>query len=209
MALFDWSATSAGDLSRDLVYGDVKTGKTGLKTCDLKLFKEIPMKLILQTPKMRMPFGVSCYQGDLKTSKLQLEFIEGSPFHAFCLMLDEANLKQAVKVQSVLLESRNKKPELLAEKQFKLVTEAKSGGYPPSLKAKVPYNADGNCTVIVVDEEHTKHDIDAVPKKGEAIAIIEFTGLWATSTGWGMTTRLLQLKFFEPAVEAEAELLFQ
>ncbi|MAF41656.1 MAG: hypothetical protein CL859_07335 [Cyanobium sp. ARS6] len=206
MSLYPW--TTSSELQHDLVYGDVKVSKSGLKTVDLKIQKEITVKFVLQTPRMRMPFGISAYGGDLKSSKLQLEFVEGSPFHTFCMGIDEANLKHAVKIQSALLETRNKKAELIAEKQFKLVSESK-GAYPPSLKVKVPYTNELVCSTIIVDEDHKRATVDDVPRRGEAIAIIEITGLWATASGWGATTRLAQLKFFpESDEEEEPALMF-
>lgn len=203
--LYDWKQVSAGDLERELSYSEVKTGKNGMKTVDVKVARDPPMRLCVQTPKMRVPFGVSYYQGDIKTAKLSFEFEEGSPFHAFCLMLDAANLKFAAKTQDALFGTRNKKPELLAEKQYKIVTESKSG-YAPSLRAKVPFDGD-RCTTIIVDENHKMQTIDDLPRKVQAIGIIEFNGLWSTATGWGMTVRLVQLKYYESAEESTA-LLF-
>jgi len=171
--------------------------------------------LVMQTPKMRLPFGTDC-------SKPQ----NGEPmkFH-ICLSMgsdDTSNdaTKQFVKnirtIDNVAKEYAKTSDKWFGKKlSDELVTEfyksaekfPKDPKWNSTLKVKLPFDKQGNPQFYVYDENKNKVEVlgddgqintDVFPKGCEAVCIIQPTGVWFVGkTQFGIGYKLLQAKVYK------------
>jgi len=173
--------------------------------------------LILQTPKMRMPFGPDVAESDnggakrysVNTSLANSES-ENQNLKVFTevLRVIDQHTKQFAVDNSELWFGKKQKMEVLDEFYKSAEKHSKNDKYPSTLKMKLPvktvgdkyipqfdvYNESKELVNIVNDSEI---DVSCLEKGSEIVAIIQCTGVWFVGkTQFGVGWKIVQLKTF-------------
>ena len=203
-------------------YGEVTTNKYGGRNCKVKYDGK---DFLLQTPRMRLPYGLSVYQDPEDKSKpprYSLDFSfsgyeldeDGNPgqqkirdFYDLCHGLEERLVTEAYKNSSTWLNmdeanegvARALTRDLLRFSKDK-ETKKKSTKWPPTLKAKVGF-WEGKFTVKAYDEDKNLiDDLSTFVVKGtEAVAILKLYQVNFASGKVGYDFRVQQVRLYRPA----------
>ena len=187
------------DFVKRIQYGEVKTNKTGGGKSISMSFKAAPgvnSRVMLETPKLKCPFGLSGYPPDAPNRfTICLQF-EDDVFLQLAKALDACNLAHATKVQDAFLgNTKPKKAELIAEKQFTLVKE--NEGYARTIRAKLEMTPKLEFKGMIVDKENNPLTYtNLLGETCDAVGLIEFVGLWMVGGNWGMKVVLHQMRHF-------------
>lgn len=165
--------------------------------------------LIIQTPNMEVPYGLSKFPGD-KGDKLSLDVsFKGNQqsvkdildlmkaIDAFCVQEAHKNsfawLKQksqSLAVMEALYTSVVRYPK---DKETGEITDK----YPPTMKLNIP-TRDGKMRVDVFDINRNTVDIESVNLKGATVAsIIRCNGIWVAGGKFGCKFNVLQTQIKE------------
>ena len=173
--------------------------------------------LILQTPKMRIPFGLDIAEGDNGVKKYSINTslanddtsnINLKTFTEIIRKLDE-HTKKFAEENSELWFGKKHKSDVLEEFYKSAEKKSKNEKYPSTLKLKLPlktvgdkqvpqfdiYNDNKELINLVIDGEI---DLSCLEKGSEVIAIIQCTGVWFVGkTQFGLGWKIIQLKTFK------------
>lgn len=169
--------------------------------------------LILQTPYMSAPFGVSAYEpldGGKTKYSLDLSFreVDSNPsVRHFLTTLNQFDAKlvdAALQNSLAWFKTKHTSKEVikaLFSGQVRHSIDRETGeintAYKPTFKVKVPYNND-RCTVEVYDEEKTRVDyehLDEVVSKGTKVRVVmSCSGVWFAGGKFGVSWRLMHLQ---------------
>ncbi len=205
-------------------FKDVKKNASGGQSVLLNYYNEYTKKhgpLLLQTPKMRMPFGPDVSQSESGGKRYSVNT---------SLALDDSgnyNLKQFTEIIRVLDEYTKKfatdnseswfgkkhKSEVIEEFYKSAEKKSKTDKYPSTLKLKLPvkmvgppdaqkpmpqfeiYNDSKTTVNVVVDNEI---DLSCLEKGSEIVCLIQCTGVWFVGkTQLGLGWKIVQLKTFK------------
>tara|TARA_Y100000389_G_scaffold103140_1_gene100043 strand:- start:9777 stop:10481 length:705 start_codon:yes stop_codon:yes gene_type:complete len=170
----------------------------------------------MQTPKMRLPYGMGKYEENGKPTKYSLDFsfsgIEDnekiSDFHKAVKEIDEKIIAETTKKYSLQWFKKKKMSEEVARTVFtpsiKRSKDKETGEfddkYPPTFKAKMPVY-ENNFACSVFDHKKGKIENDSIEnsiKKGQsASAIIKCAGVWFSGGKYGVSWKVDQLKLSE------------
>ena len=203
-------------------YGEVTTNKYGGRNCKVKYEGK---DFLLQTPRMRLPYGLSVYQDPEDKSKpprYSLDFSfsgyeldeDGNPgqqkirdFYELCQGFEERLVQEAFKNSSSWLNmeeanegvARALTRDLLRFSKDK-ETKKKTTKWPPTLKAKVGF-WEGKFTVKAYDEDKNLiDDLSTFVVKGtEAVAILKLYQVNFASGKVGYDFRVQQVRLYRPA----------
>lgn len=177
-------------------------------------------QLCLHTPKMRLPFGLSCYEEPGKDPKYELNLafdnMDSNPgikeFHDKIKEFDACIKKNAMKHCQQWLKKKDISEEVIDEfftDSVKYSKNKETGElntqYSPTFKVKVPYYS-GNfaCEVFDHERKQLKDDIKEVIQRGHRVtAIIKCTGIWISASRFGCSWKLQQLKL-DPFVDMKS-----
>lgn len=173
--------------------------------------------LILQTPKMRIPFGLDIAEGDNGVKKYSINTSLANDdtsntnlkvFTEIIRKLDE-HTKKIAEEYSELWFGKKHKSDVLEEFYKSAEKKSKNDKYPSTLKLKLPlktvgdkqvpqfdiYNDNKELINLVKDGEI---DLSCLEKGSEVIAIIQCTGVWFVGkTQFGLGWKIIQLKTFK------------
>lgn len=172
--------------------------------------------LIMQTPKMRMPFGLDVFESDNGVSKyainvsLSNEETSNANLKAFTKNIQELDIftKKTAVAQSEVWFGKKQKADVLEEFYKSAEKKSKNDKYPSTLKLKLPMKTTGDKNVPQFDVySETKElinvvddnglDLSCIEKGGEIVAIIQCTGIWFVGkTQFGIGWKILQVKTF-------------
>ncbi len=173
--------------------------------------------LILQTPKMRMPFGPDISESDTGIKKYSINTSLANTdttnnnlkvFTEIIRSLDDHTKKYATDNSEVWF-GKKQKAEVLEEFYKSEEKKSKNDKYPSTLKLKLPVKITGdkqtpqfdiyNDSKELVNVVHDSDiDLSCLEKGGEAIAIIQCTGVWFVGkTQFGLGWKVVQLKTFK------------
>jgi hypothetical protein len=172
--------------------------------------------LIMQTPKMRMPFGPDAGDTDTGAKKYSINTTlanDDNPnqnlqvFTEIIRSLDQKT-KDFAAEHSELWFGKTQKPEVLEEFYKSAEKKSKNDKYPSTLKLKLPVKAgdkpvpqfdiynDNKELVNIVEDGGI--DLSCLQKGGEVVAIIQCTGVWFVGkTQFGLGWKVVQLKTFK------------
>ena len=170
--------------------------------------------LILQTPKMGMPWGMGKYDGDVPKYSLDLSF-KGmdnneslQAFYNALNQLDEKLVEDGVKNSMSWFKKKKQTREVckaLFAPQIKVSKDKNSGEpdgkYPPTMKVKVPWR-DGkfDCDAYNSKRELITEDLSSVLVKGTQVqALIQCVGIWFAGGKYGCSWKVVQMKVTPPA----------
>jgi len=169
--------------------------------------------LIIQTPYMSTPFGVSAYEptdGGKTKYSLDLSFrdVDNNPsvrhFLDTLTKFDEKLVDAALANSLAWFKTKHTSKEVikaLFSGQVRHSIDRETGeintAYKPTFKVKVPYSND-RCTVEVYDEEKTRVEyehLDEVVSKGAKVRVVmSCSGVWFAGGKFGVSWRLMHLQ---------------
>ena len=164
-------------------------------------------KLVMQTPKMSVPFGLNCYlnkDGSHKyTLSLSFQNVEDSDFYKFIQSLDEWLVKAGVANSLPWFQTRQISPEAVRSSYSSQIKFSKGADgeinhqYAPTFRIKLPYRQEGGFDCEVYDHNRdlieTDQILTALPKRTKVQALIQCTGLWFAGGKFGCSWKALQL----------------
>lgn len=169
--------------------------------------------LILQTPKMNMPWGMGKYDGDVPKYSLDLSFkgMDGNSsletFYKALNSLDEKLVDDGVTNSMTWFKKKKQTKEVckaLYAPQIKVSKDKNGepdGKYPPTMKVKVPWR-DGkfDCDAYDSKKQLITDDLSNVLVKGTQVqALIQCVGMWFAGGKYGCSWKVVQMKLTPPA----------
>jgi hypothetical protein len=195
---------------KNVQFGTPRTNDNGGKSIYLS-FNKAP--IVLQTPEMYAPFGMSKYDND-NGSKYSIDLsFKGmesrknlETFYEKMNELDEKLIDEGVTNSFDWLKKKGASRDVVKALYTKLVrhpidkeTGDISTKYPPTFKLSLPQQ-DGVFKCDVYDGERNVIDLNTVETKGAKItAIIQCLGVWVAAGKFGCTWKVIQMKVVPPA----------
>lgn len=193
----------------NLTFSQMNVLKNGGKSVFINLNKG---PLIVQTPTMVTPFGLSKYQHDTEASKseiekwtlqLSLRDIETnksmSHFYKFLKDLDASVLSECT-TNSKLWFKKQYTEDILRELCSPLIIYPKdkvtgeiTDKYAPMFRLSVPMIG-GQITCDCFDNNKNKVDLSTVDKGSKVRAIIQCSGIWFIGSKFGLSWKVIQLQ---------------
>eukprot|EP00899_Mesostigma_viride_P003036 jgi/Mesvir1/12733/Mv26041-RA.1 len=162
-------------------------------------------RMHIQTPRMRAPFGISCFEGKNQPPKytLQLSFddytvkgTDNEKFYAAWSRFDEKNKEMSHDKSQAWFNKKMTRDLIDAfyTSAIKPTTKPEQG-YPPTFKCSVPFrNNKFECAFF--DENKTPATGFDVPKGCEVQVIFEVTRMWFMDKNFGCTPVVKSVQFF-------------
>lgn len=198
------------DISK-LTYGTPKALESGGKSIYI-LYDGKP--LVMQTPEMPVPFGMSKWAGDGKsadkyTLNMSFKNMAEKPslkrFHDIMEALDDKLITDATVNSAQWLKKKYTSTEIVKELYTPIVRVARdketgdvTDKYPPTFRCSVPCR-NGTFTCEVYDKQRNPLDLNTVETKGSRITAIVAPTLWVAGGRFGCTFRVVQLRVVPPA----------
>jgi hypothetical protein len=189
-------------------FSDVKTLDNGGKLVYVS-YRKAP--LLLQTPQMKAPFGLSKWDNDGKASAkytLDLSFqgVDGSnslsAFQKVLETIDDRLVTDGFANQSTWFKGKKYASREIVEALYTPVmkyakdreTGEKTDKYPPTVKLTVPFKDDA-FTCDVYDDKKELVDLAALETKGSKVtAIIQCMGVWMAGGRYGASWKIVQMR---------------
>ena len=208
------------DVSK-LKYSEVKQMKSGAKSVYINYGND---KLTIQTPALYLPYGISPpYSEKEKKDDQPIEkVVPGSTLDVSFRGMDEnEKVKQLYNklkdIENKIVDDAFENRELwfkddfdnnkaFCKKLFSPIikvdkdpnTGKELGKYPPTFKAKIPFDKNEQCTMDCYDMQNEELDINEVFKKlkgAKVVMIIQLTGLWMAGGKYGCSWKVCSSKF--------------
>ena len=160
---------------------------------------------LIQTPKLRLPFGMQCYDKDSDKSKEsyslslsldnyrdlsnpECEFLKGIK------QIDE-HIKALAIENSVTWFKKSMKKDVIDELYSSSIKE--SSEWPPTFRVKLPYyNGKFNCDFY--DASRKKCEVDSIVQNCHIIGLVNVSSIWFVNNRFGVQWQLRQLQVFQP-----------
>ena len=173
--------------------------------------------LVIQTPKMRMPFGPDVSESDTGVKKYSvntsLANAESSNnnlkvFTEIIRVLDTYTKNYATENSEIWF-GKKQKAEVLEEFYKSAEKKSKQEKYPSTLKLKLPVKVNGDKNIPQFDiyndskelvniVDNSEIDLACLEKGSEVVAIIQCTGVWFVGkTQFGLGWKVVQLQTFK------------
>lgn len=166
--------------------------------------------LILQTPAMRAPFGISKWENDGAPAKFTLDMsfqgMESSKslqaFYDALEKMDARMIDDGFDNQATWFRGKKYTSKDIVEALYTPIvkhardreTGERTDRYAPTMKVNVPYK-DGAFGCEVYDAKRNKIDLKNVETKGSSVtAIVQCTGVWFVGGKYGISFKAMQLK---------------
>ena len=201
-------------------FKEPKKNAVGGQSVLLNYFNESTKKsgpLVMQTPKMRMPFGPDISESDtgikkysVNTSLANSESTNNNlkVFTEIIRVLDSHTKKYATE-NSELWFGKKQKAEVIEEFYKSAEKKSKQDKYPSTLKLKLPVKVNGDKNIPQFDiyndskeviniVENSEIDLSCLAKGSDIVAIIQCTGVWFVGkTQFGLGWKIVQLQTFK------------
>ena len=189
-----------------LVFSQPTKNKQGSNTVYLNYNGK--KKVVLQTPKMNAPFGLSEYPTEtgpkfsLDASFLTMdEDTKVVELHSLLKSLDDKLVKIACD-NSYKWFGKSMKEEVVREFYRPLVKEGKhkkdsDERYPDTVKFKIR-TLNGDVNLEVYDKDRNKTTIDELVPGSKVRCIFELSPVWFVNKNFGITLNLIQLEVSKP-----------
>lgn len=177
-----------------LEYHDPMNGKMGGQYVKITYNGQ---KIIFQTPKCYLPFGINKYEGAYgNTYSIDLSLSSKTQnmetFENFIEKLDDQNIKTACKNSNRWLSKPLDIDDInqIYKKQLK-----KSDTYPSLLRVKIPTNSVGPL-VTVFDIDKNIIPLESIQKQSDITCVLELTGLYFRAKEFGVSWKVIQIMPF-------------
>jgi hypothetical protein len=165
-------------------------------------------KLIMQTPEMMAPFGLSKWNNEGKANdkySLDLSF-KGrdsrevlNKFYDGLKSFDKKLVEDGLNHCQAWLKKQYKSLDVVEALYTPIVKHAKDDKYPPTFKLSLPHNG-SQFTCDVYDGNRNLVDIANMETKGARVsAIIQCVGIWIAGSKYGCSWKVLQMKITPPS----------
>eukprot|EP00899_Mesostigma_viride_P012935 jgi/Mesvir1/21642/Mv26169-RA.1 len=187
-----------------VIYRDPKRSTTGGLSVYLNYDKEgreIPIRI--QTPRMRIPFGISCFEGKAQAQKYSLDLSfddyqskeeDVGKFYDRWTAFDDRNKNTSFEKSTTWF---NKKIsfDVVNELYTSAIKPSKKEQYPPTLKCSIPFrNGKPDCQFF--DENKELASMEDVEKGMEVQVILEVPRLWFMDKQFGCSPVVKMVQFF-------------
>ena len=182
-----------------IAFSSVEKTKKGSKIVYLGVGATGKDRIVIQTPAMAMPFGVTPYAesvgGEIQSYSVDVSFRTGdvdpkvAEFQAIIKKLDDV-LIDAATARSAEWFGKPMSRDLVVEFYRKLLKE--NPQYPPILKVKVGVDPTGQPSAQFFDENRALVPIDYLVKGTSVKMICELSSVWFVNKTFGATFRLVQ-----------------
>lgn len=165
--------------------------------CMVNMFDPEGRKVVVQTPALRAPFGVSDYQGKLS---LSLSCSRDTETEETLRALDRAVIQLVVENYPAWF--RTSIDEATARSFFlsNLKDDAR-GRYAPTWRLPIPMYGQ-KCQMDVFDASRDEIQVKDIAKGNSAIVIVELVGLWFVDKKFGIKWKPVQAMMVARAEEA-------
>ena len=177
--------------------GDVEKTRKGGKI--VYLSNADGSRIVLQTPTMPLPFGVTPYEvgGDIQSYSLDLSFRHAESDEKVGAFLNvvrklDAYLIDVATERSEEWFGKKQSRELIEEFYRKVLNDRRPGEYPPTVKAKVSVNSMGEPVAQFFDETRQSTSLDNFSKGATIKTIVELGSVWFVNKTFGVTFRVSQ-----------------
>lgn len=159
---------------------------------------------LIQTPKLRLPFGMQQFEGkDDKSNSYSLslsldnyrdlsnhecEFLKGIK------AIDE-HIKALAIENSQTWFRKSMKKDVIDELFSSSIRE--SSEWPPTFKCKLPYYQ-GNFNCDFYDQSRKKSQVESITQNCHIIGLVNITSIWFVNNRFGVSWQLKQLQVFQP-----------
>ena len=193
----------------NLSFSDVKVLENGGRLVYVS-YRKAP--LLLQTPVMKAPFGLSKWDSnDSKanakyTLDLSFQGAEGSnslaAFQKVLETIDERMVTECFANAGTWMKGKKISSREIVEALYTPVlkyakdkeTGEVSDKYPPTIKLSVPFK-DGAFACDVYDNKKQLADLNAMETKGAKVtAIVQCTGVWQAAGRYGLSWKIIQMR---------------
>lgn len=171
---------------------------------------------MVQTPKMRTPYGVNRWENPGSDVKLSIDLSYGNfgedpklgSFHEMMHSLNQLFLRAALDNSSAWFKKKYSSIDVMEALYTSLIkvpkdklTNEPSDTYPPTFKVSLQQK-NGKDNFELYDESRTKIDsLASVEMKGaDLVAIIQCNGIWIAGGKFGCTWRAVQMKVYPSKV---------
>jgi hypothetical protein len=193
----------------NVTFSDVKMLDNGGKIVYVSYNKS---PFLMQTPKMKAPFGLSMWDNDGKnvpkyTLDLSFGGMDSSPqLQAFYEVLENMDVRMVNdgfdNQQSWFKGKKYGSREIVEALYTPIIKYAKdkntgerSDKYPPTMKLNVPFR-DGTFACDAFDDNRKPVNVESIETKGSFInAIIQCTGVWFAGGKFGVSWKVVQMKY--------------
>jgi hypothetical protein len=167
--------------------------------------------LVLQTPEMVAPYGMSKWDNDGKgpakyTLDLSFKGMDTrdllKKFYTSLQEFDSNMVKGGLQHSEEWFKKKYQSAEVVEALYTCVVRRSKDDKYPPTFKMTVPYdNNTGEFRVKVFDKVSKKQvDLNDVNLKGAKVtALVQCTGVWIAGGKFGTTWKVVQLRVEQSA----------
>lgn len=190
------------DLSRVKFAPPKKNARGGQFVTISYIYERKPLRI--QTPPLRLPFGVSRPDDSLinsNTWSLQVSFdeMDSNPeikqFFEFVKRFDELTLNTALAEAKQWFPGKSVASEIIKNNFRQNIKPPKDAKYSPIMKFKIPVS--GTEPRVEVFLETEKVPVDAITRNCRVISIIEPRSVWFISGQFGVSWAVLQTKIVE------------
>ena len=194
------SITNLNEINvNDITFSEPKVNSMGGLSVYVALHGE---KIVVQVPKCKCPFGLSCQSYDNAPEKYEVSISlndsteKAKMWREFISEFDERVKQEAVVNSKKWFKSAKEKSASVVEELYKpMLIESKNGDYPPTQKFKIPFK-DNKCYATFFDDKKQQVQMDAIEKGCNVSLIAELQGLWFVGKQFGVTWRVVQAKVF-------------
>lgn len=156
-------------------------------------------KIIFQTPKLRVPFGLSEYEkNDKKYFQLCLSLTTLTNLYNEQDIIDFYNVMEKIDSANKELIRNIKKDWILPKKTIYKKILQKSNDFPHYISINLPYDKKNGFYFHVYDENAKKASMDIIKNTSIVSAVIELTDIIFTDTKIIPNWTMLQLRKFKP-----------
>jgi hypothetical protein len=152
-------------------------------------------KIVLQTPVLSLPFGITPYQdastGSIQSWSMDVSFRNNPEFLELMHGVDEALVAVATNRSQEWFQ-KQLTPEVVAEFTRKLVKEPNNPQYAPTMRIKIPC-VNGQEQAKFYDENREVVPLEYVTKGCSVKVIMELSPVWFLNRTVGISWKALQV----------------
>lgn len=162
-------------------------------------------KITIQIPKAPVPFGVNSLTTDKNEIRKSLDIsfrgLENNEqlqaLFDWVRDFDSRNKTMAIANCEPWLKRKTLSEEVVGELYKPLVNDKSQGKYPPTMRFKLPTNADGDFTGKVFAPDRTPLTEADITKGSEVSLLVDVQPMWFVNKQFGVTFKVSQIKLFK------------
>ena len=186
---------------QSLIYSAPKPSPMGGQSVFVNMPSQENPKIVLQTPRCSLPFGLSEFaiSGGEKKHSLDLNLgsttVAMQKFVKFLSDFDAMNKEAATQNSQAWL--RKRVDSSVIQELYRPQLKKQGESYPPNMRAKFPTKKDVFLGDIF-DANNDPVQMDAIVPGCHVDAILECVGMYFVAREFGVTWKVLQLKVYPP-----------